>query len=58
MYELFKRLENGEFVRVSTFEVLEQALQVAEGLHRTWPGKYVLRDSKGNDIVDLDRLKY
>jgi hypothetical protein len=56
MYELFKRIENGEFVRVAFFDVLQQAVRVAEGLNATWPGEYVVRDSKGDDVSDPDSL--
>jgi hypothetical protein len=56
MYELFRRLEKGEFMRVSSFDVLEQAVRVAEGLNDLWPGEYLVRDSNGKDVGDPDSL--
>ena len=50
-YGVFKQLGNGELVRVASSDLLDQAVHLVEGLYGTWPGKYVIRDSEGNDVV-------
>jgi hypothetical protein len=50
MYIVFKVLENGEFLRVVSLEELEQAVQIAQRLNTHWPGKYVVKDSKGTVV--------
>jgi hypothetical protein len=50
MYDLLRQLENGEFVHLESCDSLEQAARRVEELNAIWPGKYVVRDSKGNDV--------
>jgi LPS sulfotransferase NodH len=50
VYSVFKQLGNGEFVHVASRDELEQAVQLVEALSTHWPGEYVVRDSKGNDV--------
>ena len=50
MYNVLKQLPNGEFVNVESCGTLEEAVQLAEGLKGTWPGKYVVRDAGGIDV--------
>jgi hypothetical protein len=46
LFCVFKRLENGTFLRVAVRDELEQAVQLAEALKALWPGEYVVRDSE------------
>jgi hypothetical protein len=50
MYRVYRRIQNGELVHVSSPESLEQAAHLVEALYIHWPGEYVVRDSEGNDV--------
>jgi hypothetical protein len=50
VYRVFCQLESGELVHVASRDQLEQAVTLAEALREGFPGEYVMRDSKGNDI--------
>lgn len=54
-FEVLKQLANGEFVHVDYRESLELAVQLVEGLNRTWPGNYIVRDLAGNDTLVTER---
>jgi hypothetical protein len=56
MYKLFKQLANREFIHVDSYDGLEEALQHMEGFNVTWPGEYVVRDVKGNDLSQIVEL--
>ena len=53
MYEVLKRLQNGEFVNVDFVDDLNKATKLARDLDATWPGIYLVRDSEGNDVEFL-----
>jgi hypothetical protein len=51
MYTVFKQAANGKFVEVASRDDVEDAVQLAEALSGHWPGEYVVRDSKGNQLA-------
>ena len=51
MYIVFKQAANGEFVEVASRDEVEEAVQLVEVLSGRWPGEYVVRDSKGNELA-------
>jgi len=54
MYKVFKRIENGELVRVESCDALENAVNLVERLNITWPGRYVVQVADGNEIELTD----
>ena len=50
MYSVHVQLGDGEFLHVASRDELEQAVQLLEAFKTNWPGKYVVRDSEGNDV--------
>jgi len=57
MSRTFKQTGDGEFVHVTTRQELEHAVQVLEAFDFQWPGGYVVRDLKGNDVYHIDPLR-
>ena len=53
IYEVLKRLQNGEFVNVDFVDDLNKATKLVRDLDATWPGIYLVRDSEGNDVEFL-----
>jgi hypothetical protein len=54
MYDVFTKLNDGEFLFVASREELEQAAQLVQELTANWPNEYVVRDSEGNDVGPKD----
>ena len=50
MYEAFRQIEGGEFVRVTSRCELEAAVQLVEALNGQWPGTYEVRDSDAQAV--------
>ena len=50
VYNVFRQLENGEFLHVASRDELEDAMKLARELKAFWPAEYVVRDSEGNDV--------
>jgi hypothetical protein len=41
-YTILRKLEGGELLRVATFDDLDEARQVADGLYQYWPAEYLV----------------
>jgi hypothetical protein len=41
-YTILRKLQGGELLRVATFDDLDEARQVADGLYQYWPAEYVV----------------
>jgi hypothetical protein len=52
MYKVLKQLGNGQFVDVTSFDNLEEAVELIQELNATWPGAYIVRDSAGRKIYE------
>jgi hypothetical protein len=49
MYKVLRQVED-RLIQMESCETLQQAVQLMEKLNGMWPGKYVIRDSEGNDV--------
>ena len=50
VYGVFVRHLDGTYLTIASCNDLEQALQIVETFYHSWPRKYVVRDSRGNDV--------
>jgi DNA-binding NarL/FixJ family response regulator len=50
VYSVFVQLGDGAFITVASCDDFEQAIQIVDALSASWPRKYVVRDSNGNEI--------
>src|SRR5258707_13081851 len=50
VYSVFVQHRDGTYLTVACCNDLEQAVQIAETLCTSYPQKYVVRDSMGNDV--------
>jgi len=50
LYGVFVRHRDGTYLTVASGNDLEQAVQIVETLSASWPRKYVVRNSIGNDV--------
>jgi hypothetical protein len=41
-YTILRKLQGGELLRVATFDDLDEARQVADGLYQYWPAEYLV----------------
>ena len=55
-YDILRRLEDGELMRVASRSDLTQARHLAESLNDYWPAEYVVRDTdSGGEITTKGR---
>lgn len=45
-YDILRKLETGEILRIASRGDLEQAKELAESLNSYWPADYIVRDSR------------
>jgi hypothetical protein len=50
MYTISVQLKDGNFLEVAALEHRQEALRFAAELNSSWPQKYIVRDSCGNQI--------
>jgi hypothetical protein len=50
IYSVFAQLDDGTVLLVASCDDPEQAVQIVETLNASWPRRYVVRDSIGNDV--------
>jgi DNA-binding NarL/FixJ family response regulator len=50
VYNIFVHHRDGIYLTVASCNDLEQAVQIVDTLNASWPRKYVVRDSIGNDV--------
>ena len=44
-YDILRKLENGEILRIASRSDLAQAWKLAESLNAYWPAEYIVRES-------------
>jgi len=50
MFNIFTRLEDGDFIFVASCKQLGQAMQLVQELNAVWPREYEVRDSEGKSV--------
>lgn len=49
MYDIFRKLEDGELLLVRSYAELEEAKRVVALFNESWPGDYCIREA-GTDV--------
>jgi hypothetical protein len=50
VYCIFVQRGDGTYATMASCDDLEQAVQIVETLSASWPRKYEVRDSRGNNV--------
>jgi len=51
-YKIVRKLENGEFLEVGTFDDFSEAKQILESYKEHFPGDYLIQDSVSDVEID------
>ncbi len=50
MYKVLVKLDDGEFLVLATYDLLEEATELVNKLKTNWPHEYAIRDSEDNNL--------